>query len=268
MTPPRAYIMIGTPAYGGLEYVNYVEALLNSIKMLATVNIHLEPCFLTNESLITRGRNTIVAKFLSDKKYTHLLFIDADENWEPYTILRLIMHDKDIIGVPVPHKTYKWQMLTKNKAALKLITTAAEEDRVLTDSEIGTIRTKLMVWNMNLLENSLNSEVKKGLLEVKNIGTGFMMIKRNVLETMCDMYPELKYIQNTGGSLRDTEIDHLYAFFNCEIYQKQYLSEDFLFCKRWTDLGNKIYVDITMPITHTGTHSFTASFAEANDITV
>ena len=154
-------------------------------------------------------------------------------------------------------------MLTKNKTALKLITTAAEEDRDLTESEMFSIRTKLMAWNMNLLDN--HSEVKKGLLEVKHIGTGFMMIKRNVLETMCVKYPELKYDENTGGALQGTENEHLYAFFNCDIYQKRYLSEDYLFCKRWTDLGNKIYVDITLPITHTGTHSFTASFAAAND---
>jgi hypothetical protein len=263
---PRAYIMIGTPAYGGLAYVSYVQALLSSMQYLAQHNIYIEPCFLTNESLIPRGRNTIVAKFLNNKKFTHLLFIDADVNWGASSIMKLLQHDKDIIGALYPKKGYEWQKLTKNKEALKLITTAAEENRDLTDTEIGHIKTKLMSFVVNL--DPANLEVSQGLLQVKHLGTGFMMIKRNALEKMCDAFPELKYDDDIN-CLQGTENDHLYAFFNCEIHKlsakKHYLSEDYLFCKRWTDLGNKIYADITVPLTHTGTHSFAGNFAVAHN---
>lgn len=267
VTPPaRAYIMIGTPAYGGLAYVSYVQALLSSMQYLAQHNIYIEPCFLTNESLIPRGRNTIVAKFLNNKKFTHLLFIDADVNWGASSIMKLLQHDKDIIGALYPKKGYEWQKLTKNKEALKLITTAAEENRDLTDTEIGHIKTKLMSFVVNL--DPANLEVSQGLLQVKHLGTGFMMIKRNALEKMCDAFPELKYDDDIN-CLQGTENDHLYAFFNCEIHKlsakKHYLSEDYLFCKRWTDLGNKIYADITIPLTHTGTHSFAGNFAVAHN---
>jgi hypothetical protein len=264
--PARAYIMIGTPAYGGLAYVSYVQALLSSMQYLAQHNIYIEPCFLTNESLIPRGRNTIVAKFLNNKKFTHLLFIDADVNWGASSIMKLLQHDKDIIGALYPKKGYEWQKLTKNKEALKLITTAAEENRELTDTEIGHIKTKLMSFVVNL--DPTNLEVNQGLLQVKHLGTGFMMIKRNALEKMCDAFPELKYDDDIN-CLQGTENDHLYAFFNCEIHKlsakKHYLSEDYLFCKRWTDLGNKIYADITVPLTHTGTHSFAGNFAVAHN---
>jgi hypothetical protein len=258
--------MIGTPAYGGLAYVSYVQALLSSMQFLAQHNVYIEPCFLTNESLIPRGRNTIVAKFLNNKKFTHLLFIDADVNWGPTSILKLLNHDKDIIGALYPKKGYEWQKLTKNKEIIKMLNTATQENRDLTEIEIGHIRTKLMSYVVNLEASNLN--VNQGLLQVKHLGTGFMMIKRNALEKMSDAFPELKYDDDIN-CLQGTENDHLYAFFDCEIHKlsvkKHYLSEDYLFCKRWTDLGNKIYADISIPLTHTGTHSFAGHFAVAHN---
>ena len=103
-------VYIGTPCYGGQCFAGYVASLLQSQSHLAKLNppIHLETCFLTNESLITRGRNTIVAKFLNDKSFTHLLFIDADISWHPTTIQKLVASDKDIVGACYPKKGYHW----------------------------------------------------------------------------------------------------------------------------------------------------------------
>ncbi len=264
---PPVCIMIGTPAYGGLCYVSYVQSLLSSMQFLSQHNIQIEPCFLSNESLIPRGRNTIVAKFLNNKKFTHLLFIDADLNWAAQSILRLVNHNKGIIGGLYPKKGYEWQKLIKNNEVLETLKAAETEKRDLTETEISHIRAKLMSFVVNFDKEKL--QVKDGVLSVKHIGTGFMMIKREVLEKMSDAFPELKYDDDINV-LQGTENDHLYAFFNCEIHKlsgkQHYLSEDFMFCKRWSDLGNEIFADITIPLTHTGTHSFAGNFAIAHNL--
>lgn len=263
----RAKIMIGTPAYGGQCYVSYVLSFLNSLKFCSQHRIYLEPCFLTNESLIPRGRNTVVAKFLARKDLTHLLFIDADVSWAPGTIVRLLNHDQDIVGAFYPKKGYEWQKLLQNKEVLAMLNKADQDNRSLTEEEIKQIRAKLMSFVVNLEQGKTGIQ-GAGLLQVKHLGTGFMMIKRHVLEKMADALPELKYDDDIN-ILSPEENKHLYAFFNTEVHKlsvkRHFLSEDYLFCKRWTDMGGKIFGDINIPLTHTGTHSFAGHFAVSHN---
>jgi len=262
----RAKVMIGTPAYGGACFVSYTLSLINSIKFCSQRQVYIEPCFLTNESLIPRGRNTVVAKFLDNPTLTHLLFIDADVSWAPGSIVRLLNHDKDIVGAFYPKKGYDWQNLLKNKDVLAILNKASAENRDLTDQETRQIRAKLMSFVVNLEQGK--TEVRNGLLQVKHLGTGFMMIKRHVLEKMAQALPELKYDDDIN-ILTESENKHLYGFFNTEIHKltakRHFLSEDYLFCKRWTDMGGQIYGDVNIPLTHTGTHSFPGHFALAHN---
>jgi hypothetical protein len=268
-TPPpnKIKIMIGTPAYGGQCFVGYTTSLINSIKRYARVGIDVVPSFLANESLIPRGRNTIVAKFMGDPTCTHLMFVDADISWGEDAIARLLTHDKDIIGALYPKKGYDWQKLIKNPEVANIIKNAMDEARGLTDQEVSQIRTKLLSFVMNL--TSPKTRVEKGIVPLQHLGTGFMLIKRSVIEKMMDAFPNLKYDDDINV-LTPEENKFLYALFDCEIHQlgpkKHYLSEDYMFCKRWTDIGGGVFADITISLTHTGTHSFAGNFAIANNL--
>lgn len=266
--PLKTKIMVATPAFGGLCYVNFVLSLMNSKQYLAQHGIALDIRFLANESLIPRGRNTLTARFMNDETFTHLLFIDADVSWMPGTIMRLIRHNKEIVGALYPKKGYDFKKLLKNKKILELLKTAEAEERDLTDREADDIRAKLLSFVVNREANQ--SAVQNGLLQVKHIGTGFMLIQRNVIQKMFNAYPELKHDDDIGA-LSAEENKYMYALFDCENHKfgskTHYLSEDYLFCKRWTDLGGSIYADISIPLTHTGTHPFSGSWATCNNIT-
>jgi hypothetical protein len=71
----------------------------------------VKPLFLNNESLVQRGRNTLVAQALVDPGVTHVLFIDSDISWTAPSILRLLRKDVDIVGGIYPHKHYAWERL-------------------------------------------------------------------------------------------------------------------------------------------------------------
>jgi hypothetical protein len=96
-------------------------------------------------------------------------------------------------------------------------------------------------------------EVVDGFTRVRYAGTGFLMIRRQVFEKMCAAYPSLQFF-------REHSLDALagspnrFALFECMIDPKTgtYLSEDFAFCKRWTDIGGEIWADLDSKLDHVG----------------
>jgi hypothetical protein len=243
--------MIGTPCYGGMCFCGYTASLLQSKEYLKTKNIELETCFLTNESLIPRGRNTIVAKFMADPSFTHLLFIDADITWQAQAIELLVNHDKPIVGAAYPKKGFEWKKLLKVKEQIQEPWDARKE---------SIIQANLMNYVLNFSENR---RVENNLLEVKHLGTGFLMIKREVFETMMGAYPHTKYDDDIN-ILSETENQFLYAFFDCvvskETHKTHYLSEDYYFEKRAVEAGYKVYLDVRIPLSHTGTFTWRGQF--------
>lgn len=248
MTHPSAKILVGTPCYAGLATVDYVNSFLRSQNALRQYNIELDSCFLMNESLIPRGRNTIVAKFLANPSFTHLMFIDADISWDPIHIYRLIQHNKDVVGGIYPKKNYEFNKLDKLDNILN-----AYNNSNYGVSKLAYIKANLLGYVVNFNENTT---IKNGLLDVDYIGTGFMMIKRDTLVKMCNAYPLDKYRDDIGMLNTDEENRWLYSLFTCEIVDGRYLSEDYYFCKRWIDLGGKVFADITINLSHVGTHKF------------
>ena len=253
MTDPSSQdnirVLIGTPCYGGMCNVQYTNCLINTKTFLESKGLQMGTCFLINESLIPRGRNTVVAHFMTEPTFTHLFFIDADIQWNPIDVYRLILHDKDIVGGIYPKKHYDFKKLKSGYAKQRL-----ESTDKLTDADLAYIRANLMSYTINY---SKSFEVVNGLIEVDHIATGFMMIKRKVIERMFEHYPNDKYTDDVG-MMQPHQNKHLYALFDCEVYENRYLSEDYNFYRKWRNTGPdaKVYADITIKLSHIGTHQF------------
>jgi alpha 1,2-mannosyltransferase len=240
---PQVRILIGTPCYGGQLSWAYVESLILTREYLQKKNIVVDYKFIPSESLIPRGRNTISAQFLSSpKKYTHLLFIDADIRWEPIEVEKLISNDKDVVGGLYPKKGYRWERLKSID---------------LKKDDISTIRAKMVDYNINYLPNE--TRIVNSLIKVLHIATGFMMIKRSVFENLMLAYPHFKY-KDDIGMLNDDENKYLYSFFDLEIVDGHYLSEDWAFCHRWNKLGGEVYANLSINLMHIGTHVFYGNY--------
>ena len=96
---------------------------------------------------------------------------------------------------------------------------------------------------------------EEGLLQVDRIGTGFMLVRRHVFETLRDKHPEWKYWV-------DVENTHHYSFFDFLVTPRGYMGEDYLFCDRVREHGFKVYIDTALNLGHYGSTEFTANFAE------
>ena len=73
---------IATPCYGGMVGVEYMRSVCAMINNFTSVGIDYHISTISNDSLVTRARNCLVASFLSDPKATHLLFVFNSKRYD------------------------------------------------------------------------------------------------------------------------------------------------------------------------------------------
>lgn len=252
-------LAILTPCYGGVCNVNYMCSLINTISLMNQLKVKLRIEFCKNDSLVSRARNNLVAKALTDPETTHVLFIDNDITWNPVDIVKLLLADKDVVGGLYPVKTFYWERLI-NKDGVNVVQALLEHKKntPLKDvDDVEYLQNRLLRYNVNYVSG--NVEIKSNLMEVRHIATGFVMIKREVFDQMFKAYPQTKYVDDVNF-LEKHENEFAYALFDCGVEEGHYFSEDWLFCSRWTKMGGKVYTDISINLTHTGPQDYVGSF--------
>ena len=255
-------LMVATPCYGGQTTALYTQSMLKLQSECARYKIEMVLLAITNESLITRARNDLVYHFLKHKDargvFEYIMFIDADIQFEADHVIRLIVHNKDIVTGAYPMKLINYNNI-ENKAlpvtTLVKLTTEYAINPKFTEEDAERARNSDQPERITL-------QVKNGLIEVLDAGTGFMLIKRGVLEQMITAFPEIKYVRdmtslNADGSI-DRTTDTQYALFDGSIDEesRRYLSEDYKFCRRWQKIGGRIWTDPEIVLNHVGTHVF------------
>jgi len=251
---PVLYIL--TPCFGSVCFVNYIYCLMQTKELFQQFNIQLQVLFCKSDSLVTRARNNLIAKAMSNPDMTHMIFIDNDITWDPIDIIKLLIADKSIVGGVYPLKTYNFDKIVptdKNPNPIQSIIDRKNSSQLTNLPNVDTIQMNLLKYNVNYI--SKNIEVIKNLTQVKHVATGFMMIQRNVIEKMAEVYPSTKYTDDVNFLLPE-ENKYAYALFDCGVVDDHYLSEDWMFCNRWTTMTGKIWIDVSINLTHTGIHDF------------
>ena len=205
------------PCYGGqltestfMSYIKWANAA-RQLGLDWTVET------MTNESLISRARNTLTAKFLNTPGSTHLMFIDADIGWEPWHLLVLLNAQVDVIGGLYPMKSLP------------------------------------VKWCVNGIPGKVE-DPNSNLIEVTKTGTGFLLIKREVFEKL-NAHPAVRHFNNDIGLPAELNKD-MKTYFDTAVRENRYYSEDWTFCENWRDLGGQVWIDKRVLLKHTGTYVF------------
>jgi hypothetical protein len=234
-------IFFATPCYGGVVTDQYFLSMFKLSQVLMQYGIKFRITTLRNESLITRARNILTAMFLEDKSCTHLMFIDADIEFEPDSIIRMLAMDKDVIAGAYPKKTINWDQVRR----------AAEQGK--TDlSEYGAD----YAINLKVQPGTNKVRTSMGAVEVLDASTGFFIVKRAAIEQMVEAHPELHY--KNDSSIDSKFNPYCYALWDTMIdpEDRRYLSEDYTFCRRHQKLGGEIWVDPNTKLNHVGSFTF------------
>jgi hypothetical protein len=204
------------PCYGGMLTESTFMSFIKFSNTARELGIDWTLETLVNESLISRARNTLVAKFLPRTDSTHLMFIDADIGWDSWHLLLLLSRNKDIIGGLYPMKSMP------------------------------------VKWVVNSFAGAESDE--HGLQEVDKTGTGFMLIKKNVFQQL-QQHPSVNAYRNDTG-LDPKYDQYLHTYFDTAVRNGRYYSEDWTFCENYRDIGGKVYVDKRVLLKHTGSYVY------------
>ena len=212
----KSHLHFGLPCYGGMICESTMTSFIKFMLLATKVGLNWSLDTMVNESLITRGRNNLMAKMMSNTAATHFMFIDSDIRFEADSIFQMMAADKDIIAGLYPKKAYP------------------------------------IAYNINLNQQT---KIQGPIFTVDTAATGFLMFKRPVYEALITAHPTTKYVDDVGlGKQFEQFMYAIFDCYIDE--RGHYLSEDWAFCRRAKALGYDIWADNRVLLNHTGTHEF------------
>jgi hypothetical protein len=246
-------LFIATPMYGGSCAGMYTRSTNDLAAACAKHGIALRFYFMFNESLITRARNYCVDEFLRSD-CTHMMFIDSDIGFNFMDVLSLLYlsnsaDEYGIITGPYPKKTIAWE---KIKRAVER--GFADKNPFLLEQFVGDY-----VFNP---ESNGSFRIDEPV-KIREGGTGFMMIHREVFEKYAAAYPELKYVPDHVRTAHFDGTREITAFFDCVIdpETKRYLSEDYMFSHYARKIGVDVWLCPWIHLQHVGAYTFGGSLS-------
>ena len=285
-------LFVAAPMYGGQCAGMFSRSIADLSSLCTNYGIQLQFYFLFNESLITRARNYCVDEFLRSNA-THMMFIDSDIGFSAQDVIALLamMGDEteyDIMCGPYPKKCISWE---KIKHAVDK--GAADQDPSVLERFVGDY-----VFNP---KSGVNEIPINQPVEVREGGTGFMMIRRKTFEQIAAAYPSLSYRPDHVRTEAFDGSREIHAYFDCVIDRgytfddvrrlmadvaegkdvkeqaakmieaeksasKRYLSEDYMFCYYAQNIGLKVWLCPWMKLQHVGSYVFGGSLADLASI--
>ena len=212
----KGKLFVGVPMYAGMCCGMFARSVADLSALCAHYGIQVQLFFLFNESLITRARNYIADEFMRSQA-DHLMFIDADIGFDARDVVALMAMqmqtpDYDIIGGAYPKKTISWE---KVKQAV---------DKGLADEDAGVLEKYIGDYVFNPKAGATTIPLGEPV-EVLEIGTGFMMIRRATMEKFRDSFPQYNYRPDHVRTEHFDGSREILQFFQAEIDQPDYAIE-------------------------------------------
>jgi hypothetical protein len=224
-------LFVGTPMAGGMCCGVYTDSMVRLYAALGANGVPVSHSFIYGSCFVADVRNRLVEQFL-ETNATHMLFIDSDIGFDAgyvFQMIKLMLDNPEykIIGAGYPKKTFRWDFV------IEAVKKGCDE---------------------NILPHCV-SEPTVGYLgplpadgsvpfEVRSMGTGFMMIRRDMFDLFRGKYPDRAF-----GNGR-------FEYFRAGVTDDEFVSEDVSFCHMMRAIGEKIWLCPWMDLTHVGQYQY------------
>ena len=233
--PSKPKVYVATPCYDMMR----VETCVSLIDMFSTLGKHGIECKSKSvkTSLVTHGRNLLTCGFLNSG-FDYMLFVDADVEFKPEAVMRMLVTKKDIISTPyrVKNEPEKLEYAVKFKDSKDI---------------------KILPWD---------------IIEIEEGPAGLMLIHRRVYERLMKERPDLKikFDEPTRAKMNkeigaeDAISRYMYNFWDTtfNLDTGEWKGEDLSFCELATDNGFKIYANLDSGTTHHGSWGWKGRFGD------
>ena len=232
---PKVYV--ATPCYDSMRIETCVS-LLDTFSALGGSGIECK-FKSVKTSLVTHGRNLLTCGFL-DSGFDYMLFVDADVEFAPEAVMRMLVPKKDIVMTPY---------------------------RVKNEPETLEYAVKF--------KDSANIKIEPfDLVEIEEGPAGCMLIHRRVFERLMDKRPDLKINFNAAtrmkmndeiGAMEDAIDRYMYNFWDTtfRLDTGEWKGEDLSFCALARGAGSKIYANLDSETTHHGSYGWKGRFGDS-----
>lgn len=197
-------VMLATTAYDSPD-ASYTYSIARSREALREAGVPSAYLLLQGNCHVDDARNTVVSDFLASD-CTELVFLDADVSWEPEHLVQLCRFDCDLVGGVYPYRR---------------------------DTGMDAMPVRYMA---DCFEPD-----ERGLLEVEGLPTGFLKIRRAVLERMA---AEAKTFERSGKRIA--------IVFERDILNGGRRGGDIRFCMRWREMGGRVFAAANLRLGHCG----------------
>ena len=188
-------LFLSTPCYGGQCLEKYATSVIKLQIELIKHGIQLMLDTTENESLVHRARNVAVGRFMQKTDADVFMFIDADVEFTPDAVVRLVNSPHDVSVAVYPKKVVMWDQVKR------AVENGDERNMAMLSSSL--------VANIGAAKRS----VENGFVELLDGPTGFMAIKRHVFEKLEEKFPELV----CKNDHQNRDFDEYCAVFDCMI---------------------------------------------------
>lgn len=218
-------LQLSTPTLSASVAIEYLLSALRTEKLLLESGIAHEWTNRTGDPFIAKARSSIACDFLASDA-TDLFFLDDDIGWPCEKVLEFVRNDDaPVLAGVYPHKLEE----TSWPCSLE-----ADDDGII---ERG------------------------GLYKAVLAPTGFMRIKRWVIEKLYEDAPPYREIEASGKKFERRAI-----FNSGPAGDGEWWGEDYAFCNACRVAGIDIWIDPAIPFYHRGTKRWGAQMSYSLDV--
>lgn len=247
-------LMLATPIYDGAQG-SYVRAVLDLALKAQAAGASVRFEFILYQASITRARDLLAAVFLASD-CTHLLFVDADIDFAPDDVFSMVtaMREREdcaILGAACPRRMVNWPNV------------AHAVERGMAKEDPGALARFGGEFALHFLHQGQRFALTE-LVELTRVGTGMMLIRRDVLEALRRRHSELAFRTDPGEQMAHGigEIEPSFFLPMIDPDSRELLSDDYAFCRRVRDAGFRIWLAPWVRTTHSGPAIFQGSLPD------
>ena len=232
-------ILIATPCAHATVKMGTMTSVAYSCLAFASQGAQVNMISLAGVDVVFM-RNYMAGIALRDG-YSHIFFVDSDMAFPAALALGLLRSRREVVGLVCPRRKLDLGRVIR----LSRDHPQASTDAIVSMSQDYAIR---------LLEPAAFTD---GFAKVAGVGMAITLIATSVLQRMIDVSAVTQH--DAKMNVEDTTVP-VWSFFDPVPSERGgMLSEDYSFCKRWTDIGGDVWALAAAGVEHIGDFHFTGN---------